>query len=68
MSVCSSTENDIRIYAEELYKKLTDNFNEIDSPIVQLTRDDTTYPECPGVTSANIRNVLIGGASTGTAT
>jgi hypothetical protein len=35
---------------------------------VQLTRDDTTYPECPGVTSANIRNILIGGASTGTAT
>jgi hypothetical protein len=68
MSGCSKTENDIRIFAEELYKKLTASFNEIDSPIVQLTRDDTTYPECPGVTSANIRNVLIGGTSTGTAT
>jgi hypothetical protein len=68
MSVFLRTKNDIRIFAEDLYKKLIANFNEFDSPIVQLTRDDTTYPECPGVTSANLRNVLIGGASTGTAT
>jgi hypothetical protein len=62
------TEEGIRVFAEDLYRKLIQNFNETESPFALIMQDDATFSECPGLTSANIRNVLLGGNSNGTAT
>jgi hypothetical protein len=64
----SRTEKEILLFAEDLYERLIQNFNQNDCPFALLTRDDATFSGCPGITSANIRNVLIGGDSSGTAT
>jgi hypothetical protein len=63
-----ATEVEIIEYAERLYTKLIDNFDPNKSPFALITRDDATYSDLPGIKSANIRNVLIGGHSSGTAT
>jgi hypothetical protein len=62
------SEEEIQKFAEKLYSKLIENFNKKDSPFALLSNDSATFSQCPGVTSANIRNVLLGGDSTGTAT
>jgi hypothetical protein len=64
----TTSEQRIKKFSENLYKKLINNFNQPESPFWLLTRDDATFSELPGITSANIRNVLIGGHSSGTAT
>jgi hypothetical protein len=63
-----ATEEEIIEYAERLYTKLIDNFDPDKSPFAFITRDDATYSDLPGINSANICNVLIGGHSSGTAT
>jgi hypothetical protein len=63
-----NSEQTIKDFSEELYKNMIDSFNQPDSPFWLLTRDDATFSDLPGVTSANIRNVLIGGHSSGSAT
>jgi hypothetical protein len=67
-SSSAGSEEEIRKFAEKLYAKLIENFNKKDSPFALLSNDSATFSQCPGVTSANIRNVLLGGDSTGTAT
>jgi hypothetical protein len=62
-----TTESEVVKFSEELYAKLIANFSDINSPFVLLTRDDGTFPQFPGLTSANVRNVLVGGDSSGTA-
>jgi hypothetical protein len=57
----------IKKFAESLYSKMIENFNDQTSSFALLTRDDATFPELPGITSANLRNVLLGGKSSGTA-
>jgi hypothetical protein len=57
----------IKNFAENLYSKMIKNFNDQTSSFALLTRDDATFPEFPGITSANLRNVLLGGKSSGTA-
>jgi hypothetical protein len=57
----------IKNFAESLYSKMIENFNDQTSSFVLLTRDDATFPELPGITLANLRNVLLGGKSSGTA-
>lgn len=63
-----STEEEIRAFAEKIYADLIQKFNQIDSPFALLSHDDATFVDCPGVTSANLCNVLIGGKSNHTAT
>lgn len=60
-------ESEIVKFSEELYAKLIANFNDFNSPFMLLTSDDATFPQFPGLTSANVRNVLVGGDSLGTA-
>jgi hypothetical protein len=62
------TEEEIVQFAEQLYKQLIINFNKQDSPFLLLTQDNATFSQLPGIKSENIRNVLIGGHSSGTAT
>jgi hypothetical protein len=63
-----TTEEEIVHFAEQLYKQLIENFNKRDSPFLLLTQDDATFSQLHGIKSENIRNVLIGGHSSGTAT
>jgi hypothetical protein len=62
------SEKEIQKFAEKLYAKLIENFNKVDSPFALLSNDSATFSQCPGVMSANIRSVLLGGNSSGTAT
>jgi hypothetical protein len=62
------TEDEIVECAEKLYQQLIKNFQKKKkSPFLSLTLDDATFWCCPGITSANLRNVLLGGKSSGSA-
>jgi hypothetical protein len=63
-----STEEEIVEFAEKLYQQFIENFRKKKkSPFLLLTLDDATFRCCPGITSANLRNVLLGGKSSGSA-
>jgi hypothetical protein len=63
-----TTEEEIVHFAEQLYKQLIDNFNKGDSPFLLLMHNNATFSNLPGIRTENIRNVLICGHSSGTAT
>jgi predicted dienelactone hydrolase len=63
-----TTEDEIFRFAEDLYEKFIKTLHRTESPFALLAQDNATYPELPGITSANLRNVMIGGSSLGTAT
>jgi hypothetical protein len=62
-----ATEEEIICFAEGLYANLIEQFNNKNSKLALLTQDDAIFPEFPGISSGNLRNVLIGGKSSGTA-
>lgn len=62
-----AAEEDIRHFAQELYGKFIASLNAKECPFSLFTQDDATFPEFPGITAANLRNVLIGGDSSGSA-
>jgi hypothetical protein len=64
----ATTEERIKRFAESLYAQLVAALNRTECDFALLTKDNNTFPEFPGVNSANLRNILIGGDSTGTAT
>jgi hypothetical protein len=47
-------------FALEQYGALINALNDKKCPFALLTQDDATFPELPGITAANLRNVLIG--------
>jgi hypothetical protein len=61
-------EDEVYRFANELYSKLIEAMNQKDSPFALLMQDNATYSQYPGITSANLRNILIGGKITGSAT
>jgi hypothetical protein len=64
----ATTEERIKHFAESLYAQLVAILNRTECDFALLTKDNNTFPEFPGVNSANLWNILIGGDSTGTAT
>jgi hypothetical protein len=65
--IMPSTEHEIKKFAEKLYEQFIHNFQKQNSPFLLLMQDNAIYPKFPGIKPANIRNVLIGGESSGTA-
>jgi hypothetical protein len=63
----STKEEEIRRFAEQLYTQLVHHFNDPNYAYA-LLMDDACFAEFPGLTAANLRNVLLGGTSTGSAT
>jgi hypothetical protein len=63
-----ATDDKILRFALEQYGALINALNDKKCPFALLTQDDATFPEFPGITAANLRNVLIGGTASGTAT
>jgi hypothetical protein len=61
------SENQIRQFAEGLYSEMIDNLSNVSSTFPLIISDDATFPEFPGLTSGNLRNILLGGQSSGTA-
>jgi hypothetical protein len=68
LTIVMTTEERIKRFAEALYAQLVIALNRTECDFALLTNDNTTFPEFPGINSANLRNILIGGDSTGTAT
>jgi hypothetical protein len=68
MDPTTPTEQQIRHFAEGIYSQMIDNLINQSSMFCLLIDDDAILPEYPGLTTANLRNVLLGGKSTGKAT
>jgi hypothetical protein len=62
------TEQKIRHFAEGLYSQMIQIISNQSSIFCLLIDDDAILPEYPGLTTANLRNVLLGGKLTGKAT
>jgi hypothetical protein len=62
------TEQKICHFAEGLYSQMIDNLSNQSLIFCLLIDDDAILPEYPGLTTANLKNVLLGGKSTGKAT
>jgi hypothetical protein len=63
------SEKDITLFAERLYQQFIENFQKNkQSPFLLLTADAATSCDCPGINSSNLRNVLLGGRYSGSAT
>lgn len=64
----SITEQQISDFAEGLYSQMIQNLSNQSSIFCLLINEDAVLPEYPGLTTANLRNVLLGGKSSGKAT
>jgi hypothetical protein len=62
------TKQQICHFAEGLYSQMIKNISNQSSIFCLLIDDDAILPEYPRLTTANLRNVLLGGKSTGKAT
>jgi hypothetical protein len=54
------TEQQIHHFAEGLYSQMIENISNQSSIFCLLIDDDAILPEYPGLTTANLRNVLLG--------